>query len=204
MKRIFIALLIAILSVPIMSGCSSNEKAQDAEQTVEVSKVDNVDKGTETVDKSQSGGIVGSQASLLITTLEMFGFTTLEPKVYNDSGDMYYPITENEYTSGIKQAYSLVYDTNDQIVEADLMIANINLIDESVFLESAKIYFSLLTITPYDSSDEEELNKWLEDNIKNLSEEDVSAVIGDAEFTLSCSKISDGRIGTVTMTMKKS
>jgi hypothetical protein len=198
MKKLLSILLCGVLAIGVLGGCGSEveaEKPQEIQQEQVVAE--------ESQEQKDSRGIKGSNYMGLTTVLEVgLEFSSNEPKEIKD-GLKYISSTEKQFDSGIKQAYMVSYDTDNQIVEADFLTANMNQIDEDVFLDSAKIYFSLLAKTSYDTSDEEAAGKWLEDNISNVNEEGISTIIGDAKFSLECRKTSDGTLGTITFVMEK-
>lgn len=198
MKRVLSILLCSILTVGLSGGCGNKAEAEKLHEIQE-----NLNKGEEDKESNDERGILGSNYMELTTALEMgLEFPSNEPKEMDD-GLKYIPITEKQFESGIKQAYMVSFDTDNQIVEADFMAANMNQIDEAVFIDSARIYFSLLASTSYETSDAETAKKWLQDNIASVNKEGISTVIGDAKFTLKCSKTSGGSLGTITFMIEK-
>lgn len=199
MKKLLAVLLFGVLTVGLLGGCGSNV---DAEKLQEVQ--DNLAVVNESVEQKDERGIIGSNYLGLVTALEVgLGFPSTEIKESGEKGIKYTSISEINLDSGIRQAYMMSYDTANQIVEADFMTANINQIDEAVFIESAGIYFSLLANVSYEAADSDAAKKWLEENIVNISEDGISTVIGDAEFTLECSKTNENTLGTITFMVKK-
>ncbi|WMI81600.1 hypothetical protein [Anaerotignum sp. MB30-C6] len=199
MKKLFTFLLCGVLAASILGGCGNEaEKPQKPQGEQENSNVIE-----ESKEQKDNRGIKGSNYMQLTTALEVgLEFPSNEPKDMEEEGLKYIPMTEKEFDSGIKQAYLVCFDTDNQIVEVDFMIANMKQIDEGVFIDSAEIFFGLLANTSYEGSDAEAAEKWIEENIAN-AENGISTVIGDAKFTLEYSKTSAGTLGTIILIMEK-
>lgn len=172
----------------------TSAETQQAEQMEETNTAEETETDTR--------GIEGSDYELITSMLEMTGFPKGEINQADD-GHSYFSVMEKDYAGGIKQAYTLSFDSDNEIMELCLLTSNMELINESTFLESAQIFFTYAALVSYDTSDSEKVKTWLNEAIQNLSEEGESIVVGDAEFTVSCERVSSGAIGVVTLDMQK-
>ena len=75
-------------------------------------------------------------------------------------------------------------DADGEIIGASFgLSANLGTSEQDLLL-AADLYFYTVAILPYDTSDEETITTWFEDELPYASSDGTSTTIGDATFTL--------------------
>ena len=133
-------------------------------------------------------GIPGMKASTIRFVLESaFGVPwTLENIKTGVEADYCYSSCSSSGSDNdsVTYDYSISMDADGEIIGASFgLSANLGTSEQDLLL-AADLYFYTVVILPYDTSDEETITTWFEDELPYASSDGTSTTIGDATFTL--------------------
>lgn len=172
------------ISSSVSGGSESNALPPDTSLDIDISSSKNM--GSETT--SDDRGIPGMRAFPIRAILES------DPFCVPMTDDVPAPAeAESIYSSsctssgsgnkGILYDYSITMDSDGEIIGASFGIVGTTA-SQKELLTAADLFFYSVSIISYDTSDEEQLTAWFEENLPSASDAATEIVVGDAKFEL--------------------
>lgn len=166
-----------------ISSISSASHANDA--STSESTIDNHQQDTQDPDDN---GIPGMKAFPIRAVLESDPFCipmtddvpapTEAKGIYSSSCT-----SSGSGNKGVLYDYSITMDSDGEIIGASFGIVSTTASQKELLI-AADLFFYSVSIIDYDTSDEDQLTAWFEENLSSASDDATEIIVGDAKFEL--------------------